>query len=586
MIKLFLTLTSGFPTLIKPPLREETDSSQSLRRVRVPSGEGTSGVNNPTQMPPPIPEPVAQPFQPASLPIVQRAANDTLYDKFIQYKPPKFTGIEDAHLFLARIREFCIELGCNDERSIVFTGRRMEGIAKTWFWDYVQPSSTGMSWQQFSTLFMNRFVPERTRRARMREFESLVQGDMSVDEYATRFIELSRYAPGSIPDECTKIYRFISRLNAVYATLFQQREQDFNAVVDSARLMETKYISDGVIPGRRASRIVTPLGNLGVPGMSGSFIMGTQSSSSQFQGKGSTGRRKDKKKLWPRKSTYTGDPSSGHNTGSSRSSVTVCHKCGKTHKGGCNFDANTCFRCHQTGHFARDCPLPQSRYVPPQSSMGSVSRPHFSTSSTSDTRFVGQQGCGSLSKGRGQSFGQNSHAAGAQPRLFHLTQGDVQASNAVVAGVDLPANLIILDVIDFDVILGMDWLSTYDAEVHCKGKEIVFNILDGKKLIYRVDKNIAPYNLISAISARRMLGKACQGYLALVKDTTIEIRKVEEMSIVNEFLDVFLEELPGLPLDREIEFCIDLVPGIEPISMPPYVFPRRKSMLFVFGKRW
>ncbi|KDP30745.1 hypothetical protein JCGZ_15174 [Jatropha curcas] len=51
MIKLFLTLTSGFPTLIKPPLREETDSSQSLRRVRVPSGEGTSGVNNPSPNP-------------------------------------------------------------------------------------------------------------------------------------------------------------------------------------------------------------------------------------------------------------------------------------------------------------------------------------------------------------------------------------------------------------------------------------------------------------------------------------------------------------------------------------------------------
>ena len=37
-----------------------------------------------------------------------------------------------------------------------------------------------------------------------------------------------------------------------------------------------------------------------------------------------------------------------------------------------------------------------------------------------------------------------------------------------------------------------------------------------------------------------------------------------------EFLDVFPEELPGLPPPREIEFCIDVVTDIAPISMPPY----------------
>ena len=36
------------------------------------------------------------------------------------------------------------------------------------------------------------------------------------------------------------------------------------------------------------------------------------------------------------------------------------------------------------------------------------------------------------------------------------------------------------------------------------------------------------------------------------------------------FLDVFPEELLGLPPEREIEFCIDVVPGIDPLSIPPY----------------
>ena len=44
----------------------------------------------------------------------------------------------------------------------------------------------------------------------------------------------------------------------------------------------------------------------------------------------------------------------------------------------------------------------------------------------------------------------------------------------------------------------------------------------------------------------------------------------EEIPIVQEFLDVFPEDFPGLPPDREIEFCIDLIPGAAPIAKAPY----------------
>ena len=42
------------------------------------------------------------------------------------------------------------------------------------------------------------------------------------------------------------------------------------------------------------------------------------------------------------------------------------------------------------------------------------------------------------------------------------------------------------------------------------------------------------------------------------------------VDVVENFWDVFPDELPGLPPDREIEFCIDLFPGTSPISIPPY----------------
>ncbi|KAK5832835.1 hypothetical protein PVK06_016638 [Gossypium arboreum] len=45
---------------------------------------------------------------------------------------------------------------------------------------------------------------------------------------------------------------------------------------------------------------------------------------------------------------------------------------------------------------------------------------------------------------------------------------------------------------------------------------------------------------------------------------------MEQLSVVNEFTDVFPEELPGLPPDREVEFIIDVIPGTAPISITPY----------------
>ena len=47
-------------------------------------------------------------------------------------------------------------------------------------------------------------------------------------------------------------------------------------------------------------------------------------------------------------------------------------------------------------------------------------------------------------------------------------------------------------------------------------------------------------------------------------------KELKEVPVVNEFEDVFPEELPGLPPEREIEFEIELLPGVSPISQAPY----------------
>ena len=55
-----------------------------------------------------------------------------------------------------------------------------------------------------------------------------------------------------------------------------------------------------------------------------------------------------------------------------------------------------------------------------------------------------------------------------------------------------------------------------------------------------------------------------------LRDDTSKVPSIESVSIVHEFLYVFPADLPGMPQDRDIDFCIDMEPGTRPIFIPPY----------------
>jgi hypothetical protein len=52
--------------------------------------------------------------------------------------------------------------------------------------------------------------------------------------------------------------------------------------------------------------------------------------------------------------------------------------------------------------------------------------------------------------------------------------------------------------------------------------------------------------------------------------------QLEEIPVVREFVDVFPDELPGMPPDRDVEFVIELQPGTTPISKRPYRIPPKE----------
>ena len=88
----------------------------------------------------------------------------------------------------------------------------------------------------------------------------------------------------------------------------------------------------------------------------------------------------------------------------------------------------------------------------------------------------------------------------------------------LVEGVVLKANLIPLENFDFDVILGMDWLSNHRALMDCFTKKIIFRKLGYPELEFEGDRRILPTCVILALEAKRLLHKGCEAYLAHVID--------------------------------------------------------------------
>ena len=69
---------------------------------------------------------------------------------------------------------------------------------------------------------------------------------------------------------------------------------------------------------------------------------------------------------------------------------------------------------------------------------------------------------------------------------------------------------------------------------------------------------------------RQLVERECLAYMAHIGDTSVDTYMLESILVVSEFSEVFPTDLPGLPPDRDIDFCIDVEPGTRPISIPPY----------------
>ncbi|XP_070017111.1 uncharacterized protein [Nicotiana sylvestris] len=139
-----------------------------------------------------------------------------------------------------------------------------------------------------------------------------------------------------------------------------------------------------------------------------------------------------------------------------------------------------------------------------------------------------------------------------------------------LCGFKTRADLMLLDMTDFEVILGMDWLSPYHTVLDCHAKTVTLAMPELPRLEWKGSSVNTSSRVVSFLKARHMVGNGFLAYLAYVRDTTTDPPTIDSVPVVQEFSDVFPSNLPGMPPNFDIDFCIDLPPGTQHISIPSY----------------
>ncbi|GKA47788.1 putative reverse transcriptase domain-containing protein [Tanacetum coccineum] len=165
-----------------------------------------------------------------------------------------------------------------------------------------------------------------------------------------------------------------------------------------------------------------------------------------------------------------------------------------------------------------------------------------------------------------------------------LADGRIAETNIVLRGCTIgllghPFNIDLMPVElrSFDVIISMDWLANNRAVIICDEKMVRIPFGD-EILIVQGDrsdkKKKSTLSIISCMKTQNYMEKGCQIFLAQVTKKETEVKsqekRLEDMPIVRKFLKVITKDLPGLPPTRQVEFQIDLVPGVAHVARAPY----------------
>ena len=135
-----------------------------------------------------------------------------------------------------------------------------------------------------------------------------------------------------------------------------------------------------------------------------------------------------------------------------------------------------------------------------------------------------------------------------------------------ISGILLMVDLRVMDISDFDVIIGMDWLTAHLVIIDCDSRRITAYTWDDIRVTFQGKKHeVLPQTVHDSRWSGQLMG--------WLENLTLEDEVRQGLGIpwvVCEYEDVFPDELPGLPPHRDVDFFIELHRATSPISMTPH----------------
>ncbi|XP_073313539.1 uncharacterized protein [Primulina huaijiensis] len=514
-----------------------------------------------------------------------------------------------------------------DDRRIKLVVHQLLDVAKSWWImtkKALESRGTIVTWDIFKSEFYQRFFPTSYRKDRGAEFANLKQGNLNIEDYVAKFSNLLRFAPHVASDEEAKADHFINGLNPDIFTLVNTgRPNTFAEALDRAKGAET-----GIIRQRGTQYLQRPQ----QPQFRQQFRQGNTGSNSgnireQFRARG-----KQFKRHGSNFSSSSGSRQSG-SVQSTGYSGPNCGQCGGRHyTDQCRGVSGACHLCNQVGHYARVCPnrgsdMSQSggssRQTPHQNRQNPTVHSYQQSNRSDQNKQSGSHRVGQPPRQQGRVFALTEdeahnapdnviagncflsgypayvlmdtgashtfiaehfvslHSLHSMPLSSTLSistpLGKVMRSAEMISGCEfryednvIELDCIVLEMSDFDCILGIDMLTRYRATVDCFQKIVKFRPDMTDHWTFYGKGSRAKIPLISVLSMTRLLQKGAECFLVYAIDISRSVPKLADIPIVSEFSDVFPDEIPGFPPVREVEFNIELMPGTQPISRAPY----------------
>lgn len=249
------------------------------------------------------------------------------YKRLAAHKPRGYDGEADPVKFedwIAYMEKLLDVVNCPENLKVKLASFYLEGPADMW-WGTVKKTSTQAisTWEMFVEKLRNKFFPPALRRKKENEFLFLRQGQMTVVEYAAKFIELSRFAPDFTSNERVKSMRFFEGLNLKY----QKRIGVYSSFEDLYdRALEHERIEQKDESSKRKRK-------------------GNEKSGAGSSKKFKTDPAGTSMALVPTK------------VGEGGKKEWKCRRCGKDHCGKNCEGQSICFKCMKTGHRIKECPV-------------------------------------------------------------------------------------------------------------------------------------------------------------------------------------------------------------------------------------